>query len=49
MAELAQRTKICEMRRAGNSVLDIINSTGYAKLTVYRVVIEREPKHSLLG
>ena len=38
MAELARRTTICEMRRAGNSVSDIIKSTGYAKLTVYRVV-----------
>ena len=27
------------MRRAGNSVSDIIKSTGYAKLTVYRVVV----------
>ena len=38
MAELARRTTICEMRRAGNSVSDIIKSTGYAKSTVYRVV-----------
>ena len=38
MAELVQRTTICEMRRAGNSVSDIIKSTGYAKSTVYRVV-----------
>lgn len=37
MAELARRTTICEMRRAGNSVSDIIKSTGYAKSTVYRV------------
>ena len=38
MVELARRTTICEMRRAGNSVPDIIKSTGYAKSTVYRVV-----------
>ena len=37
MAELARRTTICEMRRAGSSVSDIIKSTGYAKSTVYRV------------
>ena len=61
MAELAQRTTICEMKRAGSSVSDSIKSTGYAKSTVYRVVsafrevdtvpavIEREPKHSLMG
>ena len=68
MAELARRTTICEMRRAGSSVSDIIKSTGYAISTVNRVVsdfdvegkvpregdtvpavIEREPKHSLVG
>lgn len=38
MAELARRTTICELRRAGSSVSDIIKSTGYAKSTVYRVV-----------
>ena len=38
MAELARRTTMCEMRRVGNSVSDIIKSTGYAKSTVYRVV-----------
>ena len=38
MAELARRTTICEMRRAGNSPSDIVKSTGYAKTTVYRVV-----------
>ena len=38
MAELARRTTICKMRRAGSSVSDIIKSTGYAKSTVYRVV-----------
>ncbi|KAF2362962.1 Homeobox domain-like [Trinorchestia longiramus] len=38
MAELARRTTICELRRAGNSVSDIIKSTGYAKSTVYRIV-----------
>ena len=38
MTELAQRTTICELRRAGSSVSDIIKSTGYAKSTVYRVV-----------
>ena len=37
MAELARRTTICELRRAGNFVSDIIKSTGYAKSTVYRV------------
>ena len=38
MTELARRTTICELRRAGSSVSDIIKSTGYAKSTVYRVV-----------
>ena len=38
MAELARRTTICELRRAGSSVSDIIKNTGYAKSTVYRVV-----------
>ena len=38
MAKLARRTTICEMRRAGSSVSDIIKSTAYAKSTVYRVV-----------
>ena len=38
MAELARRTPIREMRRAGSSVSDIFKSTGYAKSTVYRVV-----------
>ena len=38
MTELAQRMTICELRRAGSSVSDIIKSTGYAKSTVYRVV-----------
>ena len=38
MAELARRTTICELRRAGSSVPDIIKNTGYAKSTVYRVV-----------
>ena len=37
MAELARRTTICELRRAGSSVSDIIKNTGYAKSTVYRV------------
>ena len=38
MAELAQRTTICEMRSAWSSVSDIIKSTGYVKSTVYQVV-----------
>ena len=39
MAELARRTTIlCEMRRAGSSVSDMIKSTDYAKSTLYRVV-----------
>ena len=38
MTELARRTTICELRRAGSSVSHIIKSTGYAKSTVYRVV-----------
>ena len=38
MAELARRTTICELRRTGSSVSDIIKNTGYAKSTVYRVV-----------
>ena len=38
MTELARTTTICELRRAGRSVSDIIKSTGYAKSTVYRVV-----------
>ena len=37
MVELAHRTTICAMRRAGNSFSDIIKSTGYAKSSVYRV------------
>ena len=42
MVELARRTTICELRRTGSSVLDIIKSTGNAKLTVYRVVASFE-------
>ena len=38
MTELARRTTICELRRAGSSVSDIIMSTGYARSTIYRVV-----------
>ena len=38
MAELTRRTTIFEMRRAGNSVSDIIKSTGFAISTVNRVV-----------
>ena len=38
MEELLQRAIICEIRRAKNSVSDIIKSTGYAKSTVYRVI-----------
>ena len=37
MTELDRRTTLCELRRAGSSVSDIIKSTGYAKLAVYRV------------
>ena len=42
MTELARRTTICELRRAGSFVSDIIKSTGYAKSTVcvYRVVAD---------
>ena len=38
MAELPRRTAICELRRAGNSSSDITKTSGYAKMTVYRVV-----------
>ena len=38
MTELARRTTICELIRAGSSVSDIIKSTGYAKSSIYRVV-----------
>ena len=44
MAELARRTTISEMRLAGNSVSDIIKSTGYEKSTVYRVVAAFDAK-----
>ena len=44
MTELARRTTICELRRAGRFVSDIIKSTGYAKSTVYRVVASFDAK-----
>ena len=44
MTELARKTTICELRRAGSSVSDIIESTGCEKSTVYRVVAAFDAK-----